>query len=561
MFCWSHGRAGTCVTRRSPGLRQPERIQHQLHPPFRHIRTPAGRAGMKALSRLMLPVALLAACCLYGAPLLAAEPVEIAVSGVEGDVRKNVEEALALPSGVVREGTVDRLWLERYAHQAEKPVLQALEPFGYYNARATVTLEQADGGRYRLRVQVAPGEPVRLAEVTVNLQGPGAQEETLREQASDFPLAKGSVLLQQRYEQAKGALKSRAQELGYLDADFPVHEIRIVKSASTARIALLMDTGPRYYFDGARIEGASEYPERFLRRYLTFHPGEPFSYAKLGEAQLNFTNSERFREVVVTPERQETRDLRVPVLVRLKPAPPRTLRPGIGYGTDTGARFTIRYRDLNTFDLGHEFSSILYISERLQGLASGYTIPSSRDIRSSTTILLNLQQEDVTAYISRLVSLELARNRSFGKRTVGTAYIRLLHESFTIGAQNSSSRLVLPGVRLTVNGYNNLIRPVEGYRYGFDLRGTDRGAGLDGAADPADCRRKLPGAAPVASFPAPARERWDYLPERSGGRVPPFAPFLCRRRSERAGLLLPVTRPARCHRAGRGGKTAAGGKH
>jgi translocation and assembly module TamA len=429
--------------------------------------------------RLSSSIALILLLMVTAFPLSAAAPVAIVVEGLEGDVLKNVREALVLPSGLVREGTVDRLWLERFGKQANETVRTAMEPFGYYNARIAVTTEESGPGAYRLRVKVEPGEPVRVAELTLALNGPGADEGPLQELAAAFPLKKGGVLLQERYEEAKGALLARAQELGYLDADFPMHEIRIARETSTARIRLELETGNRYFFNGARIEGSAGYPDQFLRRYLAFKPGEAFSYARLGETQLNFTNSERFREVTVTPEKAEAHDFHVPVLVQLKPAPSRSLRQGIGYGTDTGGRFNVRYRDLNMLQRGHEFYSNLYISERLQGIAAGYILPDAVDIRSSTVLQLNLQQEDVTTYTSRLIALELDKNQSFGKRELGTAYIKLQRESYTIGAQDSSARLVLPGLRLSGDHYDNPTRPTRGFRYAFDLRGTHQLLGSD----------------------------------------------------------------------------------
>ena len=269
-------------------------------------------------------------------PLPAAETVAIIVEGIEGDVLKNVREALVLPPGLVRDGVVDRLWLDRFGKQANEAVRTAMEPYGYYNARIAVAVEEEVSGAYRLRVKVEPGEPVRVVEAVLALHGPGADEGPLKALVAAFPLKKGDALLQGRYEEAKGELLARAQELGYLDADFPVHEIRIAKATSTAHIRLELATGSRYFFDGVRIEGAAAYPDRFLRRYLTFKPGEPFSYVRLGETQVNFANAERFREVNVTPEKEEAREFQVPVLVQLKPAPSKSLRLGIGYGTDTG---------------------------------------------------------------------------------------------------------------------------------------------------------------------------------------------------------------------------------
>lgn len=414
------------------------------------------------------------------APLLhASEPVEVIVEGVEGDALQNVQEALALPAGLVREGTVDKLWLERFVRQADDKIRAALEPFGYYNAHVSSALETAKDGVNLLRIKVMPGEPVTVSEVTVALRGPGDSEKKLQEQLAAFPLKKGDVLLQQNYEIAKGSLISWAQQLGYLDAEFSRHEIRITREATSARIELVLETGNRYRFNGARIKGAPDYPDAFLRRYLSFKSGDVFSYAKLGETQLNFSNSERFKEVVVTPEKEAAEEFKVPVLVQLKPGPRRVLRPGVGYGTDTGARFSIRYRDLNMFHLGHEFSNNLIVSERLQALTTGYIVPNDRDIRDSTSLQLALQRQDVSAYLSQMLSLELDQNRSFGQGKLGTAYLRLQLEDYTVGQQTDSSRLMLPGLRYSDDRYDSPIRPSRGMRYAVELRGTHQILGSD----------------------------------------------------------------------------------
>ncbi|MBL0225708.1 MAG: outer membrane protein assembly factor [Geobacteraceae bacterium] len=413
-------------------------------------------------------------------PLHAAEPLEVIVSGIEGAALKNVQESLGLPSGLVRDGQVDRLWLERFARQAGDSARTALEPFGLYQARVTTAVEK-NGERYRLLVSVVPGEAARLTDISVVLNGAGSGEKRLLRLVERFPLQKDDVLLHQSYEAAKAALMSRARELGYLDADFSRHEIRVAPSGATATIGLTLDTGTRYYFGTTQIQGAPDYPDSFLRRHLTYDPGEVFSYPRLGETQRNFANSERFKEVIVSPEIQDAKASRVPVKVQLTPGPRFSLRPGIGYGTDTGGRFTVRYRDLNMFHLGHELYSQLFVAERLQGLVTGYVLPSPRDIRSSTTLQLNLQQEDTSSYASRILALELARNHSFDPGKLGTAYVKAQYEDYTVGAQTSTARLLLPGLRFTDNRYNNPIRPRRGFRYAVELRGTHQLLGSDTA--------------------------------------------------------------------------------
>ena len=419
---------------------------------------------------------------LLGSPPLlhAADPVELEVHGVEGAAEKNVREALALPPGLVRDGKVDRFWLDRFAGQAAQKARLALEPYGYYHATVGVSIQDKDG-KFRLLVQVAPGEAVRLAGVAVQLRGAGAGEKQLSSLVRSFPLSTGKVLIQPEYERAKSELKSKAVALGYLDADFTVHEIRIAAGELSARVALTLETGERYFFDDVKIEGAPDYPELYLRRFLAFTPGEVFSYAKLAETQLNFSNSERFKKVEVTPQKEQAKGRRVPVLVQLSPASRRSLRPGVGYGTDTGGRFSVRFRDLNLFHLGHELDLNLYAAQLLQGFSAKYTVPSPRDTKSSTVVQLNLQQEQLPIYQSELVALELDRNRSFGRGELGTAYVKLQEEHFIIGGENSGSRLVLPGYRFSKEHFDDMVRPTRGYRYTVDLRGAHPYLGSDSA--------------------------------------------------------------------------------
>ena len=414
----------------------------------------------------------------WAVPALADENATLVVEGVTGDALTNLEQALALPRGLVREGRVDRLWLERLRRQAPGTARQALEPFGYYSSTTTASIEQEEE-TYRLRVNVKPGEPVRVSGIEVAVRGAGEREESLRRLVEEFPLARGDVLLHDSYETSKANLRARAQELGYLDADFSAHEIKVSITAASADVRLVLETGPRYFFGNVSIEGAPRYPDRFLRRYVSFKPGDPFSYGELGETQLNYTNAERFRQVLVRPEKEKAVEQRIPVLVQLEPLPRYTLNPGIGYGTDTGARFSIRYRDTNVFERGHEFDANFFVAEVLQGVAGRYVIPSSRNIKNTTGIQLNLQREDVTTYTTRYAALEIDRTRSIGRGRLGSVYLRIQQEDFTIGSQSSGNRFILPGIRFSQERYDNLIRPTSGHRFAFDLRGTHQYLGSD----------------------------------------------------------------------------------
>lgn len=414
-------------------------------------------------------------------PAAAADPLEVVVTGISGELEQNVEAALALPPGLVRDGEVDRRWLERFRRQVPDRVRTALEPFGYYTPEITVTAEEVGRDTLRLRVEVRPGEPVRVRRVRVDLRGPGDPPKALRELVRGFPLREGDVLRHDFYEEAKGALKARALDLGYLDADFAEHAIRVSRGEGWAEIDLVLDTGVRYRFGDVRIEGGDDYPPAFLRRYLAFRSGDVFSFARLGQTQLNFLDSERFREVVVTPREEEAQEDRVPVTVQLTPSPSRRLRPGIGYATDTGPRFTLRYRDLNVGNRGHELTGEFLIAQLKQSLGAGYIVPSRRNVESHTAYRVGYDHEDLDVFESQTLFAEAERVRVYPRGWRRSFYLRLQQEDFTIGEVDSTSRLVLPGARLSRRRYPDIVRPKEGYAFSLEARGTHEALGSNTA--------------------------------------------------------------------------------
>lgn len=407
------------------------------------------------------------------------EPLQIIVKGLKGEELKNVQSALNPPIGLVEEGKIDRLWLERFRNQIPEKVRQALEPFGYYHVHSEVSLEIIDEKIFKLSVEVKPGKAVHLTSVKVALQGLGAGEKGLRELVEAFPLKEGDVLNHQEYEKAKGALKTEAQNLGYLDADFPVHVVRVFRQEFRAEIELILETGQRYFFGEIKITGASEYPERFLRRYIEFHSGEVFSYSKIFQTQINFNNSDRFQEVMVLPEKEKAEDFKVPVKISLSPSRSKRLRMGVGYGTDTGARITGNYRDLNFNHWGHELHVEANVSEHLQNFVTRYVLPSISDLNSFTSLKAGIEHERVKTYESRALNLELEHTRSLGRGRLGSGYFKFRGEDFEVGLQKGRSRLVMPGLRFNERHYDDLVNPKRGYRYALELRGTDQLLGSD----------------------------------------------------------------------------------
>jgi translocation and assembly module TamA len=424
-----------------------------------------------SIGLLMLLLVAAPGACLAGS-------VAVQISGIGGKTLENVRNMTGLPAGLIENGKVNEPLLDRFVDDVPARVQKALKPFGYYHATAETRLERVNDD-YKLYVAVTEGPPVVLSRVGVTVEGPGAQAPPLLRAMRRFPLKQGDVLREDIYERAKNQLQSRAVDLGYLDADFPIHAVRIWTGENRAEIDLQLNTGQRYFFDGVSFAGGSAYPEAFVRRYLTFKPDDPFSYAQLGESQVNINNSERFRNVLMVADKEDAKDYRVPVRVNLTDAPSRQMRLGGGYGTDTGPRFISRYQDLNVLGKAHEFHSALDISQFKQGIANKYVIPDTKDYRTFTAFTLSYLREDVQTYTTNSASFEIDRERSFGPGRTGVVFLRLLREQSDISGERTTSFLVLPGVRFVAQRYDNLIRPRKGYWLSSEVRGTSTAIGSD----------------------------------------------------------------------------------
>ena len=200
----------------------------------------------------------------------ASESVQIKFEGISDKELTNAEAALALPPGIVKDGTIDELWLQRFERQIPDKVRNALSPFGYYSPTVEVTSEKNLDGIYYIHVRIDRGQPILVARVNVRVLGPGADEKELKKLVAAFPLHAGDVLRQDLYEGAKADFQNKAVALGFLDANFQTHEIRVSLIELSAQIDLVLQTGEQYRFGQITYSGAPQFPDSFLRRYVTF---------------------------------------------------------------------------------------------------------------------------------------------------------------------------------------------------------------------------------------------------------------------------------------------------
>ena len=400
--------------------------------------------------------------------------VKIEITGLSGARLQNVKATLTLPPGIVRNGTIEERWLERFAGKAPKMVADALEPFGLYRSATTVTIEKTDELTYRIKVSVDPGAQTTVRSLTVKLTGEGSQEKSLLREVREFPLRQGDPLDHQLYEQGKRALRLEANNLGYLETAYSSHVIRIDPDEDAADIELVLETGPQFYFGETTFEDENEsFPEEFLRRFVTYREGDIFSHKELHRSRLRFYAADRFDNVLLVPLIDEAVDNKVPVRVDLTTGNRHRLRPGIGYGTNTGGRVSLSYKNMLSGEHPHARLFDLTLAEKTQFFEASYTIPQAGSADNNLIGSVGIRHEDIDTYETQMYYAELEETYGLGRGKVGSLFVRYLYEDGDVANEGSNvAKLVIPGVRYFQRAYDDPLNPNSGYQFRVELRGS-----------------------------------------------------------------------------------------
>lgn len=411
-----------------------------------------------------LPPFLLVAASLW-ATAAPAEAIDVTITGVEGVLRDNVAAFLSLKRFADR-ADLDQDRVDRLALRAKREATEALEPFGYYEAEATVTVTPTEQG-WKAVVAVVPGQPIILQGAEVAIQGPGREEPFLTEVAGGTPLAVGQRLSHADYDRLKSDLQRAAASHGYLDAAFSRQELRIDLDNRVAQALLTLDTGERYRF------GATDIAQDFLdpglvRRYLRYAEGDWYEANLLLRTQFALDDSDYFAVVEVLPEERDREARTVPIRISSEKNKRHRYRVGVGYATDTEWRVLLGWMNRQLNRRGHRLSALATLSTIDTTLDLNYVIPWKDPALEKLSFRLlggDVERGDITTRgVSFRPSLTQVRGRWQRALFLNLDYTRDSVPGTGTGTSGTEpvntqrNRLVVPGISyaLLPRGFVNL---------------------------------------------------------------------------------------------------------
>ena len=356
-----------------------------------------------------------------------------------------------------------------YLGKVEKEAATALEPFGYYNAKIDVSSTRRTDG-WDVLIKADPGEATRITTMDLQYKGEGAQEEPLLEAKARIEKLKGEVFNHSVYEQNKSQLQDMANELGYPKAHYETSRVEVRRSANTADVRMLLDTGIRHTVSDLNF--VSEILDQaLLERISPVHVGDPLSPRALTALRQTFYDSGYFSNVDVSYDVDTAQDGKVPVTVDTTPAARHRYGFGVGYGTDTGARVTLEYANRYLNRRGHQLDVRLRPSQRLSTYSAQYAIPIGDPKRDKLYLNTNFQTEsfeniDATTWLSKLIWEHNWDNFQI------SAYLQYLDEDYDTGLHKGTASLFIPGISASWVMADNRINTKHGIKVWASLEGS-----------------------------------------------------------------------------------------
>lgn len=414
-------------------------------------------------------------CALVFSACAGAAQVNVQVNGVKDKVKDNVLASLSIKH-YKNYGKHPAVTIRRMAAEAPKEIRQALEPFGYFSPHITSHLSH-QGEAWTATYDIDPGQPVTLRHVTVKVTGPGAAASAFKAIQANPPMTSGMPFKQQEYSQTKHTLQLLALEHGWLDAEFSTHKLQVNPDKHWVDADLVLASGPRYYYGPISIKQDILDPD-FVKQYVKIKPGEPYNTNRLSNLQSALSASGYFSSVIVKPEKGDARARRVPVEVDTTPAKRDHFSFGLGYGTDTGPRFSFGWDRRRVNRAGHRFRFNTRISKIETQAIARYIVPLANPATDRMVYSATLNRQDYGDTVSHLLGLGASRVTMLHgwQQNISLNANRYVSD---IGDHSFTSKVLMPGIQFS----RIEARPADRPRHGYSLSGKLSGAAKTLASD------------------------------------------------------------------------------
>lgn len=181
----------------------------------------------------------------------------------------------------------------------------------------------------------------------------------------------------------------------------------------------LLEPGPESEFGEIEITGNKSVSKKLIRRGLGFREGQQFQQKKLVMAQSQIYQLELFQYVNLRATNLEQQPTAIPIQVEIKERNLRTLKFGVGYGTEEAFRMTANWRHRNFLGGARIFNAEVKHSTNILPLNVEIQLnqPFFFDNQNDLTIKPFFTWQDERSFEARRIGAEVIFNRQMTRRT------------------------------------------------------------------------------------------------------------------------------------------------
>ena len=369
---------------------------------------------------------------------------------------------------------VDIPILERLIDGVPSDARRLLVTEGYFSPQISVGKTLADS-THVVNIRVAPGEPVRVNAVTLDITGAITNNPEDAGRVADskkrWRLPIGNRFSQSAWTEAKDALLNAFFLDGYPTARITASKAEVDPESASVAVDVQIDSGPLFHFGDIRITGLERYPKILVENFSTIRQGERYTHDALLRYQAELQASGYFRSTSVSIEPDPDNATATPVLVRVVEYPVMKVDLGAGFSTDTGPRAQAGLTHNNTFQPGWQSLSKLKLEGKQQSLDAQLAfLPESSGWRNR--LGAEAKRTDVQDLITNNLSFSLSRAwRSPGMERDITIKFQSEEQKIESVATDNLQTLSA-NYSWTLRRVDDLLRPKKGYLLNLQLGGA-----------------------------------------------------------------------------------------
>ncbi|MFJ5296147.1 autotransporter assembly complex family protein [Pseudomonas sp. NPDC088368] len=399
--------------------------------------------------------------------------LEVRIKPANSELKSNIE-------GYVGSlGERDEQALERFSVGAVEQAQKAAQALGYYQAQIDSEIKHTDKDLH-LVLNVQPGEPVHLRNVTVRIEGPASQLKAFKVPKSDA-LKPGAALNHGYYEDAKKLIQNQAARYGFFNGRFVTQRLSVDPRAGVADIELVYDSGPRFTLGKVTFSGDAPFDEDLLRRMVPFKEDTPYDSELIADLNQAMQSSGYFEGVRVDASPTAAQAQTIPVDVQLQTRKPRTMGLGVGYSTDVGPRVKANWTRHWVNAEGHSYGIESELSAPRQNVGLFYDIPLDPPLTDKLRFAGGYQYEEIadTDSLSKLLTVGPEWHSKLPSGWERVISLKWQREEYRLGNDEGISTLLMPGISYSYLRSDNRIDPHNGYRLQFETEVAKEGLGSD----------------------------------------------------------------------------------